>query len=297
MATARSDAPLMQLDRIGGNAYSTMPATLLSVLIPLYNEEEFVAPLIERVLQAPLPEGMEREIIVVDDGSRDGSAEIVAELAARYPEIRVLRHERNRGKSAAIRTAIDQARGDYSIIQDADLEYDPTDLPAVVGPVLRGEARAVYGSRVLGGQQGRPWYSPYRLAVAGLNRLARLLYGQRLTDHATCYKALPTELWRALDLRAERFEVCAEVTAKLGRLGIPIQEVGISYRPRTRAEGKKIGWRDGLAAARTFIRWRFAAVAPSGPAEIRVLPGAAGRPPSPMAILPGFISRTPRPAA
>jgi hypothetical protein len=184
-----------------------------------------------------------------------------------------------------------------TVIQDADLEYDPADLPAVVGPVLGGEARAVYGSRVLGGQQGRPWYSPYRLAVAILNRLARLLYGQRLTDHATCYKALPTALWRALDLRAERFELCAEVTAKLGRLGIPIREVGISYCPRTRAEGKKIGWRDGLAAARTFIRWRFATMTTMKPSALRPIPAVPGRPPSPIPVRLGFVSRIPRRAS
>jgi len=265
----------------------------LTIIVPVFNEERTVVALLSRLATGPYPD---RQVIVVDDGSTDRTPELLRAWAGQ-PGWLVLRQPTNRGKGSAVRLGLGHAAGEVTVIQDADLEYDPTDLPAVVGPVLRGEARAVYGSRVLGGQQGRPWYSPYRLAVAGLNRLARLLYGQRLTDHATCYKALPTELWRALDLRAERFEVCAEVTAKLGRLGIPIQEVGISYRPRTRAEGKKIGWRDGLAAARTFIRWRFAAVAPSGPAEIRVLPGAAGRPPSPMAVLPGFISRTPRPAA
>src|SRR6266853_1032918 len=126
-----------------------MPATLLSVLVPLYNEEEFVGPLVERVLQAPLPEGMEREIIVVDDGSRDGSVEIVADLAARHAEIRLVRHARNRGKGAAIRTAIEHARGDYAIIQDADLEYDPREYARLLRPLLDGEADVVYGSRFM----------------------------------------------------------------------------------------------------------------------------------------------------
>jgi glycosyltransferase involved in cell wall biosynthesis len=265
----------------------------LTIIVPVFNEERTVGELLSRLAAGPYPE---RQVIVVDDGSADRTPELLREWVDR-PGWLVLRQPANRGKGSAVRLGLEHAVGEVMVIQDADLEYDPADLPAVVGPVLSGEARAVYGSRVLGGQQGRPWYSPYRLAVAVLNRLARVLYGQRLTDHATCYKALPTALWRALDLRAERFELCAEVTAKLGRLGIPIREVGISYRPRTRAEGKKIGWRDGLAAARTFIRWRFAAMPAPGPTEVQPVPAAGGRPASSIPVRLGFVSRTPRRAS
>jgi glycosyltransferase involved in cell wall biosynthesis len=169
-----------------------------------------------------------------------------------------LRQPINRGKGAAVRRGLEHAAGTVTVIQDADLEYDPADLPTVVEPILHGDAAAVYGSRYLTGPGGRPWYSRYRLAVRVLNGLCRLLYGQRLTDHATCYKAMPTDLSRALDLRSERFELCAEVTAKLGRRRVPIREVGIGFRPRTRAEGKKIGWRDAVAAATTLVRLRVA---------------------------------------
>jgi glycosyltransferase involved in cell wall biosynthesis len=225
----------------------------LTIIVPVFNEERTIGELLARLAPGPYPD---RQVIVVDDGSTDGTPELLREWAAR-PGWLVLTRSVNRGKGSAVRLGLEHAVGEVTVVQDADLEYDPADLPTVVEPVLRGEAQAVYGSRVLGGHPGRPWYSPYRLAVAALNRLARILYGQRLTDHATCYKALPTDLWRALELRAERFELCAEVTAKLGRLGVPIREVPIRYRPRTRAEGKKIGWRDALSAARTFIRWRI----------------------------------------
>src|SRR6266852_6305708 len=159
-----------------------MPATLLSVLVPLYNEEEFVAPLIERVLLAPLPEGMKREIIVVDDGSRDGSAEIVAELAARHPEVRLVRHERNRGKGAAIRTAIEQASGDYSIIQDADLEYDPREYSNLLRPLLEGKADAVYGSRFMIVAERRVMYYWHAVANRFVTGLCNLVADVNLTD-------------------------------------------------------------------------------------------------------------------
>jgi hypothetical protein len=173
-----------------------------------------------------------------------------------------------------VRLGLQQALGEVTVVQDADLEYDPQDLPKVIEPVLRGEARVVYGSRRLSEHPDRPWYSPYRVAVSMLNWESRLLYGQRLTDHATCYKAMPTALWQALDLRSERFDLCAEITAKLGRLRIPIREVGITYRPRTRAEGKKIGWRDALRAAATLARWRFQSVSAQFDAPVE----CAGRP-------------------
>jgi glycosyltransferase involved in cell wall biosynthesis len=245
-----------------------MSPPAVTIIVPVFNEERTIAELLARLAAGPYPDA---QVIVVDDGSTDRTPELLRAWTGR-PSWLVLTQPANRGKGSAVRLGLKHAAGEVTVIQDADLEYDPADLPAVVGPVLRGEARAVYGSRRLAGEPGRPWYSPYRLAVSGLNLLARLLYGQRLTDHATCYKAMPTALWLALDLRAERFELCAEITAKLGRLGIPIREVPIRYHPRSRAQGKKIGWRDALAAARTMVRWRVVPVRPMSERPIESAP-------------------------
>ena len=207
----------------------------LTIVVPVFNEERTIDVLLGRLTEGPYPD---QQVIVVDDGSTDRTPELLRAWESRAGWL-VLRQPVNRGKGAAVRFGLQHAIGDVTVIQDADLEYDPAELPALVEPIRRGEARVVYGSRYLHGSVVRPWYSPYRLAVGGLNRLSRVLYGQRLTDHATCYKAMPTALWRELDLQAERFELCAEVTAKLGRRGVPILEVPISYRPRTRSGGQE----------------------------------------------------------
>lgn len=241
------------------------PAPLLTVIVPVYNEAATVDELLRRLLAGPYA-FPEKEILVVDDGSTDGTAARLAAWAG-TPGIVMLRHEANRGKGAAIRTALAQARGGITIIQDADLEYDPADMPKLIEPIRRGEAVVVYGSRYLrhaaieaskasGPLALRRW-TKFRLAVAILNGLVRLLYGVRLTDEATCYKALRTDLLRSLDLQAERFEFCPEVTAKLCRLGIDILEVPISYHPRTSVQGKKIRWRDAWEAVWTLVRWRL----------------------------------------
>ena len=191
----------------------------------------------------------------MDDGSVDGTSAVLERWSG-HPKVLVLRHEFNCGKGAAVRTALARARGAIAIIQDADLEYDPDDWPRLIEPIRRGETSVVYGSRYLRPSHSLPW-SKFRLAVSLLNLLVRLLYGRRLSDEATCYKAMPTELFRVLDLRAQRFELCAEITAKVCRLGLPILEVPISYRPRTSEEGKKIGWRDALSTFWTLLQWRF----------------------------------------
>jgi dolichol-phosphate mannosyltransferase len=225
---------------------------LLTVIVPVYNEKPTIDCILRRLLEAPYPD---KEIIIVDDGSEDGTAAILEGWTV-HPNILILRHARNRGKGAAVRTALAHASGTIAIIQDADLEYDPDDWPRLIEPIRRGEAAVVYGSRYLQPSRSLPW-SRFRLAVSLLNLLVRLLYGRRLSDEATCYKAMPTELFRALDLRARRFELCAEITAKLCRLGVPILEVPISYQPRTSAEGKKIGWRDAWSTLWTLLKWRF----------------------------------------
>ena len=231
------------------------PAPLLSVLVPVYNEERTVDELLRRVAAGPYPYP-EKEILIVDDGSTDRTPERLRPWAGR-PGVLLLRHPANRGKGAAVRTALAHARGEFALIQDADLEYDPADYPRLVEPLRRGATDVVYGSRYLRPSRRLPW-TRFRLAGWVLNLLVCGLYGRRLTDMLTGYKACRTEQLRALDLRAERFDLEAEITAKVCRLGLRLLEVPIAYRPRRRRDGKKIGWRDGWAVVRTLLRERFA---------------------------------------
>jgi glycosyltransferase involved in cell wall biosynthesis len=234
-----------------------MPAPLLSVLVALYNEEEFIAPLLERVLEAPLPDGMEREIIVVDDGSSDGSAEIVAALAAQHPEIRLVRLERNRGKGAAVRTAIEHARGDFAIIQDADLEYDPREYANLLRPLLEGKADAVYGSRFMIVGERRVLYFWHSVANRLLTEFCNLVADLNLTDMETCYKAFRTSLLKSIPLRSRRFGIEPELTIKTAKRQVRIYETPISYHGRTYEEGKKIGLKDALEAVFIILRYAF----------------------------------------
>jgi len=225
---------------------------LLTALIPVYNEAATIGELLTRVAAVPAVS----EIVVVDDGSTDGTCKVLAEWAATGRGV-LLRHDRNRGKGAAIRTGLQRASARFTVIQDADLEYDPRDLPLVLEPLLAGEAEAVYGSRYLsaeGRARGRWRILPYGVAL--LNLMVRVLYGVRLTDEATCYKACPTALLRSLDLQCRRFEFCPEVTAKLCRMGVRIREVPIRYDPRSRYHGKKLRVCDGWTALHELWRWR-----------------------------------------
>jgi len=250
--------------RAGPTARFDEPRPVLSVIVPVYNEAATVDALLGRVLAAAYA----KQVIVVDDGSTDATAEVLERWrGSRHVEL--LRHPANRGKGAAIRTALERAEGRFTVIQDADLEYDPQDYPRLIEPLLCARAEAVYGSRRLGrGRCGRDWLNPFYHGVSLLNLAIRLLYGVRLTDEATCYKAFPTALLRAMDLQCERFEFCPEVTAKACRLGARIVEVPIRYDARSRRAGKKIRWRDGLAALMTLWRWRrWRAPAPPGDAH------------------------------
>jgi len=219
--------------------------------VPVYNEHSTLETLLGRVLAVPL----DLDVIVVDDGSRDGTREVLAELAGRLP-IRALFHELNRGKGAAIRTALAEARGEIVIIQDADLEYDPEEYPRLIDPIVRGESNVVYGSRYLSHDNPLP-FTHFKVAVLLLNAMANLLYGTRITDEATCYKVFRASLIKSLPLRCERFEFCPEVTARVAKRGERILEIPIRYHYRTRAQGKKIGWRDGFEAIWTLLRYRF----------------------------------------
>lgn len=231
---------------------SSAGGRVLTVIVPAYNEVQTIDKLFRKVLAAPY----DKQVIAVDDGSTDATAEILERWEG-HPQVEILQHSENRGKGAAIRTALEHAEGWFTVIQDGDLEYDPRDYPALVEPLLRGEAGVVYGSRYLRWTDKlRQRWRPSRLGVSVLNTLVRLLYGARLTDEATCYKAFPTAVLRSMDLECERFEFCPEVTAKACRMGLEITEVPIRYEGRTIQAGKKIRWTDGVAALGTLWRWR-----------------------------------------
>lgn len=227
---------------------------IVSVIIPVFNEVRTIDELLQRVVDAPYC----KQIIVVDDGSTDGSVQKLAAWSIR-DGIEVRSHRQNRGKGAAIRTGLEYATAEYTIIQDADLEYDPGDYPRLIEPLRQGIARVVYGSRYLRDDEfSKPAWRMFDWGVKLLNAFVYLLYGLRITDEATCYKAMSTSLLKSLRLRCERFEFCPEVTAKVCRAGIAIHEVPIRYESRTHAAGKKIGWRDGVTALGTLLYWRFA---------------------------------------
>jgi glycosyltransferase involved in cell wall biosynthesis len=229
----------------------------ITILIPVYNESPTLPTVLDRVASAPLPPGCEKEIVVVDDGSTDGTGDLLNALAAGRPgaTIRVHRSLANRGKGAALRAGLAESTGDVILIQDGDLEYDPRDYLKILEPIVDGRADVVYGSRFLVGVRGMKW--PNRLANRILTVAANLLYTAAITDEATAYKAFRAAVIRPVRLRAMRFEFCPEVTAKLRRLGHRIHEVPISYNPRGIVEGKKIRARDGFAALWTLVRYRF----------------------------------------
>jgi glycosyltransferase involved in cell wall biosynthesis len=227
----------------------------LSVIIPVYNEAQTVARVIERVLAVKL-EGFEREIIVVNDGSTDGTDEVLEQLAHEgSDQVTVVHHEENRGKGAAIRTALEHVKGDIIVTQDADLEYDPKEFPKLLALFEDPAVEVVYGSRNLRKNPRSSWrfYWGGRL----VSWVANLLYGSNLTDEATGYKLFRTDLLRSLDLQAEGFGFCPEVTSKVLKRKIEIHEIPITYQPRGLDEGKKISWRDGLKAVWVLVKHRL----------------------------------------
>jgi glycosyltransferase involved in cell wall biosynthesis len=225
---------------------------LLSIIVPVFNEEATVRAVIERLLTITLP--IDREIVVVNDGSTDGTRGILEALPPAGDRLRIVHAAVNGGKGRAIRTGFEQARGSIVAIQDADLELDPAQLGALVLPILSGETVAVYGSRFLNGSQGAPFVTV--AANRFLTGLTNVLFGSRLTDMETCYKVMRTEVARSLALESNRFDIEPEITAKLLRAGHRIVERPVTFEPRSRAQGKKIGWRDGLKAIAVLAKYR-----------------------------------------
>jgi glycosyltransferase involved in cell wall biosynthesis len=225
---------------------------LLSIIVPVYNEVATSRAVLDRLLAIDLP--VRCEIVVVDDGSTDGTAQVLEQAVREKLPIAVLHTERNGGKGTAIRLGLRQAQGSIVAIQDADLELDPQQLADLVAPILDGTANVVYGSRFLHGRAGAPLVT--YVANRTLTAVTNLLFGASLTDMETCYKLMRVDVARSLDLSAERFDIEPQITARLLRRGHRIHEIPVRFEPRSRAQGKKIGWRDGVQALRVLVRER-----------------------------------------
>ena len=227
----------------------------LSILVPVYNERAVVARSLSQVIAAPLPENMERELILVDDCSTDGTSEILERFAAAEPCVRLFRHPVNKGKGAAVRTAIEQATGDFCIVQDADLEYDPSEYPRLLQPLLDGHADAVFGSRYLAGAQTRVLPFWHSMINKFLTLVSNMFSNLKVTDMETCYKVFRTDLLKSIPIRSDRFGFEPEITMKCSKRKLRIYEVPISYHGRTYEEGKKIGWKDGVKVFGVILRY------------------------------------------
>jgi len=223
----------------------------LSVIMPIYNERATVRAVVERVLAVPL----EIELLCVDDGSHDGSKEILQELASVKPQVKVLLQPQNMGKGAALRRGIQEATGDFVIIQDADLEYDPAEYPSLLGPLLADKADVVYGSRFLGGAPHRVLYFWHSVGNSFLTLLSNCLTNINLSDMETCYKVFRRGIIQSIPIEEDRFGFEPEITVKVAKRRLRIYEVGISYQGRTYEEGKKIGWKDGVRALWCLLKY------------------------------------------
>ena len=228
----------------------------LSVVMPVYNEQPTLREVVARVLAVATDQNeIDLELICVDDGSRDGSREILSELVAAHAEIRVFLQPKNMGKGAALRHGIQQATGDFVIIQDADLEYDPADYPALLGPLIMGKADVVYGSRFLGSGPHRVLYYWHSVGNWLLTILSNSLTNMNMSDMETCYKVFRREILQAIPIEEDRFGFEPEITGKIAKRGLRVYEVGISYWGRTYEEGKKIGWKDGFRALWCLLKY------------------------------------------
>ena len=221
--------------------------------MPVFNEHSTVAEVIATVLSQPAV----AELIIVNDASSDGTRDVLEALKESDPRIRVFHHNLNLGKGAALRTGIGHATADIVIIQDADLEYDPTEYPILLGPILRGKADAVFGSRFIGSQEHRVLYFWHSLGNKFLTLLSNMCTNLNLTDMETCYKAVRREIIQSIPIKENRFGFEPEITAKLAKKGARIYEVAVSYHGRTYAEGKKINWKDGVQAIWCILKYSF----------------------------------------
>lgn len=236
------------------DANSATRHSLLSIVVPVYNEEATIGEILDRVRAVDLGPALARELIVVDDCSTDGTAGVLANEAS-HADTMVIRHGRNRGKGAAVRTGLAAARGDILLIQDADLEYDPRDYPTLLRPILEGRTRVVYGSRFLG--EHKAMYFWHSVGNKSLTLLTNILFDTTLTDMETCYKVFTKEVIESIRLRSDRWGFDPELSAKILKRGHRIYEVPIAYNGREFWEGKKISWRDGLTVLATLLRYRL----------------------------------------
>ena len=232
----------------------------LSIIIPAFNEEATIGKLVEKVIEANLPEGLAREIIVVDDASSDNTSQEIQRSIDKFPDAVILvgQHEFNQGKGAAIHTGIHLASGDFVVIQDADLEYDPEEYELLLRPILEGYADVVYGSRFIGGRPHRILFFWHSIGNKFLTFLSNALTNLNLTDMETCYKMWRKEIIQNVHLKEKRFGFEPEVTAKVSRIpNVRIYEVGISYYGRSYEDGKKIGWKDGFRAIYCILKYNI----------------------------------------
>ncbi len=226
----------------------------LSIVMPVFNEKNTITEILKRIEAVDL--GLGKEVIIIDDYSTDGTREILKAYEDKY---RILYHEKNRGKGRALRTGLAEASGEITVIQDADLEYDPNDFKIMLEKIMEPGVRVVYGSRRLQHSYFKSRHSGHIYAFGGIliTWFANLLYNSKITDEPTCYKMFKTDLLKSFDLECERFEFCPEITAKIAKRGIKIHEVPINYYPRHKNEGKKINWKDAIEAAWTLLKCRF----------------------------------------
>jgi len=235
-----------------------MSSQLLSIIIPAYNEERTIVALLQKVVSVELPQGLSRELLVINDFSQDRTEEVVKQFMKEHPDVSLsfYSHSKNKGKGAALHTGIKEAKGDYLLIQDADLEYDPEEYTRLLKPMLNGFADVVYGSRFMGSEPHRILFFWHSIGNKFLTFLSNVFTNLNLTDMESCYKLFKADIIKPLRLKEKRFGFEPEVTAKIARIsGVRIYEVGISYYGRTYGEGKKAGWKDGFRAIYCILKY------------------------------------------